>query len=139
VKRADSTYITLLIYGTEPIYWPTFVIAVLASIIASQAIISGTFSIIQQSLSLGCFPRVKVIHTSTKYEGQVYIPEANYLLMVACVGSLWVSGPQLGLAMHMVIHNSYTMKNLFAYLLKGQKHICTYSSLWKKLIQMHRY
>ncbi|GMY16854.1 potassium transporter 5-like [Fagus crenata] len=69
----------------KPIYWPTFVIAVLASIIASQAIISGTFSIIQQSLSLGCFPRVKVIHTSTKYEGQVYVPEANYLLMVACV------------------------------------------------------
>ena len=60
-------------------------VAVLASIIASQAIISGTFSIIQQSLSLGCFPRVKVIHTSTKYEGQVYVPEANYLLMVACV------------------------------------------------------
>ena len=63
-----------------------FVVAVLAAIIASQAIISGTFSIIQQSLSLGCFPRVKVIHTSTKYEGQVYVPEANYLLMVACVG-----------------------------------------------------
>ena len=60
-------------------------VAVLASIIASQAIISGTFSIIQQSLTLGCFPRVKVIHTSTKYEGQVYVPEANYLLMVACV------------------------------------------------------
>lgn len=48
--------------------------------------ISGAFSIIQQSLSLGCFPRVKVVHTSAKYEGQVYIPEVNYLLMLACVG-----------------------------------------------------
>ncbi|KAL2510562.1 Potassium transporter 5 [Abeliophyllum distichum] len=66
-------------------YWPMFVVAVLASIIASQAMISGTFSIIQQSLSLGCFPRVKIVHTSAKYEGQVYIPEVNYLLMVACV------------------------------------------------------
>ena len=63
-----------------------FVVAVSASIIASQAMISGTFSIIQQSLSLGCFPRVKIVHTSTKYEGQVYIPEVNYLLMLACVG-----------------------------------------------------
>jgi len=63
-----------------------FVVAVLASIVASQAMISGTFSIIQQSLSYGCFPRVKVIHTSSKYEGQVYIPEVNYLLMVACLG-----------------------------------------------------
>ncbi|KAK3041481.1 hypothetical protein RJ639_000458 [Escallonia herrerae] len=68
-----------------PMYWPMFVVAVLAAIIASQAMISGTFSIIQQSLSLGCFPRVKIVHTSTKYEGQVYIPEVNYLLMLACI------------------------------------------------------
>ena len=71
--------------GPDHIYWPMFVIAILAAIIASQAMISATFSIIQQSLSLGCFPRVKVVHTSTKYEGQVYIPEINYLLMLACV------------------------------------------------------
>ena len=70
----------------DRLYWPMFVVAVSASIIASQAMISGTFSIIQQSLSLGCFPRVKIVHTSTKYEGQVYIPEVNYLLMLACVG-----------------------------------------------------
>ncbi|KAJ4828492.1 hypothetical protein Tsubulata_012455 [Turnera subulata] len=69
----------------DALYWPMFVVAVLASIIASQAMISGTFSIIQQSLALGCFPRVKVVHTSTKHEGQVYIPEVNYLLMLACV------------------------------------------------------
>ncbi|KAL5538798.1 hypothetical protein UlMin_044623 [Ulmus minor] len=69
----------------DPLYWPTFVVAVAAAIIASQAMISGAFSIICQSLSLGCFPRVKVVHTSAKYEGQVYIPEINYLLMIACV------------------------------------------------------
>ena len=73
-------------FGADDLYWPMFVVAVAASIIASQAMISGTFSIIQQSLSLGCFPRVKIVHTSTKYEGQVYIPEVNYLLMLACVG-----------------------------------------------------
>ncbi|KAJ0039228.1 hypothetical protein Pint_23877 [Pistacia integerrima] len=74
----------------DAVYWPIFVVAVLAAIIASQAMISGTFSIIQQSLSLGCFPRVKIVHTSTKYEGQVYIPEVNYLLMLACVGIILV-------------------------------------------------
>ncbi|KAL4282571.1 hypothetical protein GQ457_16G005440 [Hibiscus cannabinus] len=68
-----------------PIYWPTFVIAVLAAIIASQAMISGVFSIITQSLSVGCFPRVKVVHTSDKYEGQVYIPDLNYLIMILCI------------------------------------------------------
>nr|XP_009786088.1 PREDICTED: potassium transporter 5-like isoform X2 [Nicotiana sylvestris] len=69
----------------DPIYWPTFVVAVVAAIIASQAMISGAFSIVAQAQSLGCFPRVKVIHTSAKHEGQVYIPELNYFLMVACV------------------------------------------------------
>ncbi|GAB4847536.1 Potassium transporter 5 [Ancistrocladus abbreviatus] len=74
-------------YASIPgrIYWPTFVVAVGAAVIASQAMISGAFAIISQSLSLGCFPRVKVIHTSAKYEGQVYIPEINYILMIACV------------------------------------------------------
>ncbi|WCJ26700.1 Potassium transporter family protein [Euphorbia peplus] len=69
----------------DPLYWPTFVSAVAAAIIASQAMISGAFAIVSQSLSLGCFPRVNVVHTSAEYEGQVYIPQINYLLMVACV------------------------------------------------------
>ncbi|KAL0925429.1 hypothetical protein M5K25_003757 [Dendrobium thyrsiflorum] len=55
---------------------------VMASIIASQAMISATFAIIKQSMALGCFPRVRIIH---KHEGQVYIPEINFLLMLACV------------------------------------------------------
>ncbi|KAF5746358.1 hypothetical protein HS088_TW06G00529 [Tripterygium wilfordii] len=78
---ADTFYASI----PDPLYWPTFVIAVAAAIIASQAMISGAFAIISQSLTLNCFPRVKVVHTSAKYEGQVYIPEVNYMLMVACV------------------------------------------------------
>ncbi|KAF5731463.1 KUP15 [Tripterygium wilfordii] len=86
--RKHNHLVSDTFYSSIPdhLYWPMFVVAVMASIIASQAMISGTFSIIQQSLSLGCFPRVKIVHTSTKYEGQVYIPEVNYLLMIACVG-----------------------------------------------------
>ncbi|KAL6226548.1 hypothetical protein ACLB2K_000510 [Fragaria x ananassa] len=68
-----------------PLHWPTFVVAVAAAIIASQAMISGAFAIISQSLTLGCFPRVKVVHTSAKYQGQVYIPEVNFMLMIASV------------------------------------------------------
>ncbi|XP_022983444.1 potassium transporter 5-like [Cucurbita maxima] len=85
--RKHSDLVSNAFYKSTPgsLYWPMFVVAVLASIIASQAMISGTFSIIQQSLSLGCFPRVKVVHTSAKHEGQVYVPEINYLLMLACV------------------------------------------------------
>ncbi|KAJ6800956.1 potassium transporter 5-like [Iris pallida] len=68
-----------------PLFWPTFVVAVAAAIIASQAMISGAFQILSQSQALGCFPRVKVVHTSAKYEGQVYIPEINMVMMIACV------------------------------------------------------
>ncbi|CAN6270356.1 unnamed protein product [Urochloa humidicola] len=68
-----------------PLFWPTFIVAVAAAIIASQAMISGAFSIIQQSQTLGCFPRVKVLHTSKLYEGQVYIPEVNFVLGLLCV------------------------------------------------------
>eukprot|EP00249_Psilotum_nudum_P015959 c25596_g1_i1 orf=398-2734(-) len=71
----------------RPVFWPVFVVATLASVVGSQAIISATFSIIKQCLSLGCFPRVKVIHTSKHVHGQIYIPEINWILMVLCLAT----------------------------------------------------
>ncbi|URD79584.1 Potassium transporter [Musa troglodytarum] len=56
-----------------------------AAIVASQATISATFSIIKQALALGCFPRVKVVHTSRKFLGQIYIPDINWVLMILCI------------------------------------------------------
>lgn len=70
---------------TETVRWPVLIVAILASVVGSQAIISGTFSIINQSQSLGCFPRVKVVHTSDKIHGQIYIPEINWMLMILCI------------------------------------------------------
>lgn len=70
---------------SDKIRWPVLVLAILASVVGSQAIISGTFSIINQSQSLSCFPRVKVVHTSEKIHGQIYIPEINWLLMILCI------------------------------------------------------
>ncbi|XP_047962062.1 potassium transporter 11-like [Salvia hispanica] len=69
----------------ESIYWPVFIIATLAAIVASQATISATFSIIKQAHALGCFPRVKVVHTSKTFLGQIYIPDMNWILMVLCI------------------------------------------------------
>jgi KUP system potassium uptake protein len=56
-----------------------------ATVVASQALISGAFSLTRQAVQLGYLPRVTVVHTSGKTEGQIYIPEVNRLLMVACV------------------------------------------------------
>nr|XP_004233252.1 potassium transporter 11-like [Solanum lycopersicum] len=69
----------------DSIYWPVFIVATLAAIVASQATITATFSIIKQALAHGCFPRVKVVHTSKKFLGQIYIPDINWILMVLCI------------------------------------------------------
>ncbi|XP_074572760.1 putative potassium transporter 11 isoform X3 [Curcuma longa] len=69
----------------DSIYWPMFIVATAAAIIASQATISATFSIIKQALALGCFPKVKVVHTSKKFLGHIYIPDINWVLMIACI------------------------------------------------------
>uniref|UniRef100_A0A3N7FKF7 Potassium transporter n=2 Tax=Populus trichocarpa TaxID=3694 RepID=A0A3N7FKF7_POPTR len=69
----------------ESLFWPVFVIATLAAMIASQAMISATFSCVKQAMSLGCFPRLKIVHTSRKLMGQIYIPVINYFLMIMCI------------------------------------------------------
>lgn len=66
----------------DPVFWPVFVIATLAAIVGSQAVITATFSIVKQCHALGCFPRVKVVHTSKHIYGQIYIPEINWILMI---------------------------------------------------------
>jgi KUP system potassium uptake protein len=60
---------------------PMLVLATFAAVIASQALISGVFSITRQAMQLGYWPRVTVVHTSATAEGQIYIPEMNWLLM----------------------------------------------------------
>jgi len=69
-----------------PIFWPVLVIATLAAIVGSQAVISATFSIVRQCTALGCFPRVKIVHTSNRIHGQIYSPEINWILMLVCLG-----------------------------------------------------
>ncbi|XP_028784253.1 probable potassium transporter 17 [Neltuma alba] len=75
-----------------PIYWPIFVIATSAAVVASQSLISATFSVIKQSVVLDYFPRVKILHTSPSKEGEVYSPEVNYILMVLCVAVILIFG-----------------------------------------------
>ena len=65
--------------------YPLIALATMAAIIASQALISGAFSLTQQSVQLGYSPRVTIIHTSAREAGQIYIPEINNALMIACV------------------------------------------------------
>ncbi|HEX7124846.1 MAG TPA: potassium transporter Kup [Thermodesulfobacteriota bacterium] len=69
----------------RPLLYPMVGLATAATIIASQALISGAFSLARQAVQLGYWPRVTIVHTSESAEGQIYIPEVNYGLMVACI------------------------------------------------------
>lgn len=66
--------------------YPLVILATCAAVIASQALISGAFSLTMQAVQLGYAPRVAIAHTSSATRGQIYIPWVNWLLMVACIG-----------------------------------------------------
>ncbi|XP_066332443.1 potassium transporter 25-like [Miscanthus floridulus] len=81
----SSYHIGFYVSVPETLRWPVLVIAILAAVVGSQAIITGTFSIIKQCSSLSCFPGVKIVHTSSTVHGQIYIPEINWMLMILCL------------------------------------------------------
>jgi KUP system potassium uptake protein len=66
--------------------FPIVVLATSAAVIASQALISGAFSLTMQAVQLGYFPRLKIEHTSSMQKGQIYIGHVNWFLMLACIG-----------------------------------------------------
>ena len=65
--------------------WPVLGLATLATIIASQAVISGAFSVTRQAVQLGYLPRLKILHTSEAEIGQIYVPFVNWSLLIAVV------------------------------------------------------
>jgi KUP system potassium uptake protein len=74
-------------YGLVPftLLYPMVALATVATVIASQALISGAFSLTQQAIQLGFCPRIQIVHTSADVKGQIYIPAVNYALMIACL------------------------------------------------------
>jgi len=66
--------------------YPMVILATMAAVIASQALITGVYSLTHQATQLGYLPRFNVIHTSEETEGQIYMPEINRIMMVCCVG-----------------------------------------------------
>jgi KUP system potassium uptake protein len=64
------------------IYWPVLILAMVATVIASQAVITGAFSMTQQAVQLGLFPRIDIRRTSETQAGQIFVPQVNTMLMV---------------------------------------------------------
>lgn len=82
----------------EPLLFPSILLATVATVIASQAVISGAYSLTKQAIQLGYLPRMQIIHSSAKEEGQIYMPTINWLLMVSVVVMVLSFGSSAALA-----------------------------------------
>ncbi|RWR76274.1 potassium transporter [Cinnamomum micranthum f. kanehirae] len=82
ITKSDQVFFYSIPSGA---FWPVLFIAIVAALIASRTMTTATFSCIKKSIALGCFPHLKIIHTSKKFMGQIYIPVANWFLLFFCV------------------------------------------------------
>lgn len=96
---------------------PLVILATIAAVIASQAVISGVFSMVRQAVLLGYLPRMHIVHTSASVMGQIYVPVANGLLMIATMGLVIGFGSSSALAAAYGVAVTTTM--LFTTLLLG--------------------
>jgi KUP system potassium uptake protein len=103
--------------------YPLLAIATLATIVASQALISGAFSLARQAVRLGYLPRLTVQHTSWSQAGQIYIPEVNAALMVACLLLVaWFgSSSALAAAYGTAVTGTMTITTILLYVVARQR------------------
>jgi KUP system potassium uptake protein len=94
--------------------WPMVILAAVATVIASQAVITGTFSLVRQAVHLGYLPRLHIRHTSAERMGQIYVPWINWALMIAVIGLVlgFRSSVRLGFAYGMAVTGTITITTL---------------------------
>ena len=98
--------------------YPLVILATMAAVIASQALISGVFSMTHQAIQLGYCPRMGIEHTSASHKGQIYIPQINWALMVACVGLVigFGSSSAIAAAYGIAVSSTMVITTMLAYL-----------------------
>ncbi len=100
----------------EPLLYPMILLATAAAVIASQAVISGAFSMTREAMSLGYSPRMAVVHTSREMSGQIFVPWVNRMLMVLVIVAVlfFRSSDNLGAAYGIAVTGTMTMTSLLA-------------------------
>jgi KUP system potassium uptake protein len=99
--------------------WPMVILATAATVIASQAVITGAFSVAHQAVQLGYLPRLRIRHTSEEAQGQIYVPGINWLLMVSVLALVFTfeSSEALAFAFGMAVTGTITITTaLFLYI-----------------------
>ena len=102
---------------------PLVVLATAATVIASQALISGAFSLTLQAVQLGYSPRVQIDHTSSREIGQIYIPFVNWTLMIACIGLVvgFRSSSNLAAAYGVAVTTTMTITTILFYFVARER------------------
>jgi len=102
--------------------WPMVVLATMATVIASQAVISGAFSLTRQAARIGYLPRLRIVHTSETHIGRIYVPWVNWALMVAVLGLVFTfrSSTSLAYAYGMAVTCTITITTLLFFYLARQ-------------------
>ncbi|HEX4964547.1 MAG TPA: potassium transporter Kup [Thermoanaerobaculia bacterium] len=103
--------------------YPLVVLSTVATVIASQAVISGAFSLTLQAVQLGYSPRVEIVHTSEEEAGQIYIPDVNWVLMAATIGLVlgFKESSKLAAAYGMAVTTTMVITTLLAYVVAREK------------------
>ncbi|MTD46269.1 potassium transporter Kup [Conexibacter sp. W3-3-2] len=102
--------------------WPMIVLATAATVIASQAVITGAFSVARQAAQLGYLPRLRILHTSSDTVGQVYVPWVNWTLMVAVLALVLTfrTSASLAFAFGMAVTGTITITTIMYFALARQ-------------------
>ena len=125
LMQRESTYLSNVnpFYSLMPSWWlmPGIIIATAAAIVASQALISGSFTLINEAIRLNFWPKVKIVYP-TNMRGQLYVPSVNWLLMLGCIGIVLFfresSGMEAayGLAIIITMLSTTTLLSYYLYL-----------------------
>jgi KUP system potassium uptake protein len=105
----------------QVVYWPVLLLGTMAAVIASQAVITGAFSMTQQAVQLGLFPRIDIRRTSETQAGQIFVPAVNNMLMIGVLLLLFVfrSSTNLAAAYGMAVTGSMFVDTLlFFYIVR---------------------
>ncbi len=107
----------------RPLLYPMVMLSTVAAVIASQAMISGVYSLTQQGIQLGFVPRMRIIHTSEETRGQIYLPTVNWMLMIACLGLVlaFQESSRLAGAYGIAVTATMTMTSLLYYAVARQR------------------
>ena len=112
-KAIDNPFYLMV---PENLLYPMIGLATAAAVIASQAVISGAFSMTREAISLGYAPRMRVVHTSREMSGQIFVPWINGLLLVLVLAAVigFRSSANLGAAYGIAVTGTMTMTTLLA-------------------------